>query len=233
MLSCAACGGKFERSGSRGPDPRFCSATCREREKYKRRKASTLCPGCGETMAPAGAQSAADPKCRRCRMRGHGTYAMYKKRGCRCPECRKASARENSAYRKRRAMIGNPVEKAREPRTCDYCASSFQGRKDTGQRFCSAPCARDAQGRRPVSQFKIKKSVRLAIYEACGWQCQLCFSPVRPDEDPNHPRYPTLDHIQPRARGGSDDASNLRLACRQCNTLRGTNVEWTPVRLVA
>lgn len=94
-------------------------------------------------------------------------------------------------------------------------------------------CARDAQGRRPVPRFKVPKRLRLEIYARGDWKCQLCFSPVRPDADPNHPRYPTLDHIVPRALGGSDGAENLRLACRQCNTLRGTDVDWVPVREVA
>lgn len=68
----------------------------------------------------------------------------------------------------------------------------------------------------------------MAIYEAADWKCQLCFSPTRPDEDVNHPRYPHLDHIVPKALGGPDDPENLRLACRQCNTQRGADVDWVP-----
>jgi 5-methylcytosine-specific restriction endonuclease McrA len=31
----------------------------------------------------------------------------------------------------------------------------------------------------------------------------------------------TLDHVRPRADGGSNDASNLLTACDECNTQRG------------
>lgn len=42
----------------------------------------------------------------------------------------------------------------------------------------------------------------------------------------------TVDHITPRARGGTDDLGNLRAACRDCNLSRGagevpTRREWT------
>jgi 5-methylcytosine-specific restriction endonuclease McrA len=34
-------------------------------------------------------------------------------------------------------------------------------------------------------------------------------------------RGATIDHIIPRSKGGSDDLSNLRLACWECNRRRG------------
>jgi 5-methylcytosine-specific restriction endonuclease McrA len=38
----------------------------------------------------------------------------------------------------------------------------------------------------------------------------------------------TLDHVQPRSRGGSDDPVNLALACKPCNSSKGarTPAEW-------
>ena len=40
-----------------------------------------------------------------------------------------------------------------------------------------------------------------------------------------------VDHIQPRARGGTDDLHNLRAACTHCNSSRGgrsSSHNWTP-----
>ena len=31
----------------------------------------------------------------------------------------------------------------------------------------------------------------------------------------------TLDHLVPRSKGGTNDASNLFLACRRCNSAKG------------
>ncbi|WP_089943737.1 HNH endonuclease [Candidatus Entotheonella palauensis] len=33
-----------------------------------------------------------------------------------------------------------------------------------------------------------------------------------------------IDHILPKAHGGSDDESNLWLACRMCNSFKGTQI---------
>lgn len=138
-------------------------------------------------------------------------------------------------YADRRKRQGNPLDNSAAARRrvaaeCEGCSVAFLARADKPNRFCSLDCANDFQGRSdtPRLRFKIARSVRLGIFEAAGWACQLCTYPTRPDEDYNHPRYPTLDHIQPRAFGGGDGADNLRLACRQCNILRGTNVDWVP-----
>ena len=230
MLSCAQCGGKCEGGGARGPKPKYCSGPCRNRAKWDRQKAANPCPGCGEPMSRPSSSSSVDPRCRKCRTTSeHGTYAMYKKHGCRCDPCRKANTAEHARWRARRRSMNKPVKPSAR-RECEQCGVSFLARTDTGQRFCSALCVKQSQGYDGTERgrFRISASARSEIYENAGWVCSLCKSPVRPDEDVNHPRYPTLDHIVPRSRGGSDDPSNLRLACRQCNTLRGSNVDWVP-----
>lgn len=35
-----------------------------------------------------------------------------------------------------------------------------------------------------------------------------------------HFRTMTIDHVVPRSKGGTDDLSNLVVACKQCNTLK-------------
>lgn len=196
------------------------------------------CAVCGVLMHP-GPNSlpegeAAHAKCRGWVARGsrkHGTTAMYDKGKCRCQSCRDAVARRAQRYVARRKAEGRPIVAKRKvvAACCEQCGIDFMARAEASrERFCSLDCANDFQGRDDRPRFRIAKSKRLAIYEACGWLCQLCLSPVRPEQHQHHPRYPTLDHVVPRARGGSDDVENLRLACFQCNTLRGTNVDWVP-----
>lgn len=106
---------------------------------------------------------------------------------------------------------------------CSVCGDDFLAPGEAA-RYCSDACRSEVR----EVPFKISKLARLRIYEAAGWACELCDAPTRPGEHHNHPRYPTLDHIQPRSLGGSDDPENLRLACRQCNIQRGANVDWVP-----
>jgi 5-methylcytosine-specific restriction endonuclease McrA len=50
----------------------------------------------------------------------------------------------------------------------------------------------------------------LAAATCCRW----CRMPVRWDA--------TLDHVQPISRGGRHSLANLAVACRRCNSLKGT-----------
>jgi 5-methylcytosine-specific restriction endonuclease McrA len=49
------------------------------------------------------------------------------------------------------------------------------------------------------------------VFERDGRVCRYCGATDRL----------TIDHVLPRRRGGSDDLSNLVVACRQCNSKKG------------
>ena len=54
------------------------------------------------------------------------------------------------------------------------------------------------------------------------WQCHLCHLPVpKKGYTLNSPQAPSIDHVTPVTRGGRDVQTNLRLAHRRCNELRG------------
>lgn len=54
------------------------------------------------------------------------------------------------------------------------------------------------------------------LWERDEGVCWLCEDYVDLELD-----EPTRDHVLPYAQGGSDDPSNLRLAHRECNEMRG------------
>lgn len=55
---------------------------------------------------------------------------------------------------------------------------------------------------------------RTRIYERDGYRCVYCGERFPAEEL-------TLDHVQPRVRGGDRSDGNLVTACGGCNTLKG------------
>ena len=61
----------------------------------------------------------------------------------------------------------------------------------------------------------IRREKRLAIYLRDGLACAWCGHGLEDNA------ALTLDHLTPNSLGGSNEATNLVTACRQCNTVRG------------
>jgi hypothetical protein len=57
---------------------------------------------------------------------------------------------------------------------------------------------------------RLSTKVRLAVYQRDQGRCAYCSNPV------NWPQY-HCDHVEPVAKGGSDDIDNLCVACVPCN----------------
>jgi 5-methylcytosine-specific restriction endonuclease McrA len=76
--------------------------------------------------------------------------------------------------------------------------------------------------KRPVSRDRRYRHA-CALIKANAERCGICGEGPRPD-DPW-----VVDHITPRARGGSDEPSNLQAAHRSCNGRKGQAIgeEWS------
>jgi 5-methylcytosine-specific restriction endonuclease McrA len=66
-----------------------------------------------------------------------------------------------------------------------------------------------------MSSFYIKPSVRNAIVKRDRQTCCYCNEYV-----PKRER--SLDHVTPQCRGGADNADNLILTCKACNSRKGS-----------
>lgn len=147
-----------------------------------------------------------------------------------CRACLSApqfSPRQRKARAKlRKAARGTRSKWAWIQGECASCGDYFL-RHHAASPYCSKRCARHARGK------WISRTDRLAIYERDGWRCQLCGEQVDINAAANSAWSPTLDHITPRSRGGSDDPENLRLAHRWCNSVRGDETYYTVADLAA
>jgi 5-methylcytosine-specific restriction endonuclease McrA len=57
------------------------------------------------------------------------------------------------------------------------------------------------------------------IFERDGFRCAYCAGRFPPDEL-------TVDHVEPRVRGGDTSAGNLVTSCRACNVAKGGQAAW-------
>lgn len=64
----------------------------------------------------------------------------------------------------------------------------------------------------------------LDLVARSGGTCWLCGEQVDLDGPRTAPAAPTVDHVVPRAEGGTSDPVNLRLAHRRCNGARGSRI---------
>ena len=206
---CKWCEGDMP-DGLRGAR-KYCSEGCQKDAANERSlQRGPTCADCGGRMhrgkdvLPQG-----QARCLKCKNGGlgyfvkdggrwsHGLSAQAK--GCRCDVCVAAKREANMAYK---AMV--KAEHGVSPSTL----FKRHYRERTGVRYRMAP-----------SDW-IDPKLRVEIYERDGWVCHLCDDPVDRVADFNDDFAPSLDHLKPRSKGGSDDPDNLATAHRLCNSRR-------------
>jgi 5-methylcytosine-specific restriction endonuclease McrA len=96
------------------------------------------------------------------------------------------------------------------PRTCIQCGNTAL----PGQSRCATHQVP------PVPRQRQYKMLRARLIAAHPY-CHLCGQPFTDPTDP-----PVLDHVTPRARGGSDHETNLKPAHRSCNGKKGAGITW-------
>ena len=213
---CLYCQGMFVAKTSRS---KHCSEKCR----YRTRERSRMfpCAICGELMhssrnsLPVG--QAAHRRCKYPDAANHGSVARYR-RGCRCDECRAASAaavrdwtRKNNYWSKpdvmaRRSSQRSTTEaraKERERYRRYYEANRSVMIRQAADRWAKRKGA-------PTIPFTVAQlEDRLSMFDGC-WMCGCEL------DGELH-----IDHVKPLSKGGWHCLSNLRPSCPSCNLSKG------------
>ena len=197
---CAVCHDSFE---SLSRMAKYCSDKCRNISVAIR--SGNTCAVCNAPMWNNAQHIRGVSTCLECRKKGlapvtakHGTVYRYEL-GCKCADCAGAKREANMAYKAR-----VKAEHGVNPSTI----FKRRYRERTGLRYRMAP-----------SDW-IDPKVRVEIYERDGWLCHLCNEPVERAAHFNDDLAPSLDHLKPRSKGGSDDPDNLATSHRLCNSRR-------------
>ncbi len=66
---------------------------------------------------------------------------------------------------------------------------------------------------------------QIAIFKRDGFVCHICgeYTDISESVNDSGSRFPSIDHLSPKSKGGSDYPSNLKTACISCNKGRGNN----------
>jgi CRISPR/Cas system Type II protein with McrA/HNH and RuvC-like nuclease domain len=117
---------------------------------------------------------------------------------------------------------------------CEECGSVFIA-KSTSVKCCSDKCQRKKHNRskdkRLSKNGEPDKSITLTkLYMRDLGVCQICGKVIDFDVDTNDDSYPSIDHIKPISKGGLHEWDNVQLACRKCNTAKGSKMDYTPPR---
>lgn len=62
---------------------------------------------------------------------------------------------------------------------------------------------------------------------------RCCWCGERTNNTPNSRKQASVEHVLPRAHGGTDDMDNLVMACRSCNTKRADKMEYEGIDILS
>jgi Restriction endonuclease len=211
---CGYCGTECERPATKGQRPKWCGQQCAELGK---RGARHTCEMCGVEYFGLGkrfcSKSCYGASCRKAYSTALVHVGPAPNRQRRFPASHTVASRGGVAWV---GFVSGP---------CAWCGDWFTSTTTTfTERYCSVRCSTKfyrRSSREKHGRFWIAHRRRLAIYERDDWTCQLCFEPVDRDAEYLSDWAPSLDHIQPRSQGGTDEDANLRTAHRWCNAVLG------------
>ena len=208
--TCTECGTEYTTTRSDGT---YCSSTCYGKVLSRR----------------AAARRAATPP----PIQWHGTY-IHTCQDCgtqfnvtqptakRCTTCKKRHA-WRAKWKRNHPDARTAEQIAAEARTCPECGRTFHS-PVASKTYCSSHCVHQAARARGATGWNgswISPNRRASIYQRDSFTCYLCGCELDTNkEHRNEPNAATLDHVIPRAKGGSNDSANLRACCRACNSAK-------------
>lgn len=179
--------------GKRGTWCRACFAAYSRGERAIRSHAPLVCTWCQRPYVPKNRKRSAAFCSKRCK--------------------------DTARNRSRQAVL----DAAKGERACVWCADPIPQSMRSDAKFCSEDCNSAAHQvtRKMAKRAGVPRNPALVsrqeIADRDGWRCGLCGGRVSKDRRHPDPLCPSIDHVIPLARGGTNDPDNLQLAHLRCN----------------
>ena len=243
IKKCELCNSEFEVKRNRLKNQKYCSEECSKYVADRRDKRSRggpidkECNLCGKKFKTHKTGYSIQKYCSDyCRNKD---YAI-KNRVVTYNECKYCSGKFKVGKRKVFCSEGcankqEELEKKKRWRfkKCKYCE---QWHYKYNNVYCSEECRR--KGNRLYDELRKNKRLERArkngqfdadidiykLIERDGGYCYLCGDDVLFTYHYNDPKYPTIEHVMPIARGGTHSWDNVKVACRECNTRKSTTL---------
>lgn len=202
---CEYCSNEFVKGSE---NQKYCSMQCARNHKAAKRL--RVCRNCKRTFSPKTMRAstfcsrACSGKGELGQQRGKARLLIRQQNAILTALNRRAK-RDEQAWRNERKQWCNCGSKATQRRYCDKCAKKRKLR------------AKRVQNKK-YKTFR-DTNIRDIVIARDSGVCQFCGIV---------PKQCTVDHLIPLAKGGTDDASNLVVACRRCNSIKHTK---TPLEL--
>lgn len=152
-----------------------------------------------------------------------------------CRECHHAANKKSAivnavkraAYRRNTRRKRNPQELlVAKEQSRKWRTDNPDKAKEVRRRYCNKPATKAMKkieaAHRRLGRIgpRPKKEMILSKYQTQRAKCYWCLKPLG--------KVYHLDHVNPISRGGTNDVSNLVLACPSCNLSRGNKLphEW-------
>ena len=220
---CLKCGKPIYELTHKGKIRKYCSVECRYEKKHRDRFKFVICNYCGKTFEEkrdspnlfcSRSCSVNFQKCKK--VIDDNTLEKYSD-----DEYKEELLKEFESLVEQARLIQYRIKHEKK---CIVCGSEFIA-KNYNQICCSDRCRKTRDNyihdKRIYRNGKPDLSITLTkLYLRDKGTCQICGRQIDFDCDSNSDYYPSVDHIQPLAKGGLHSWDNVQLACRICNTLK-------------
>jgi len=242
--TCECCGTEF---AAKTPTKRFCSNSCRDKQRNLVPSIDAVCKHCGKHFKAKRRvySTFCSKSCSSLFMHKNTNYNLINEIKSLRNLCSKhlyniqilIEIASLLRIKKRNKKIYSAKAGIKKHKLCLQCNKRFVYIRTKGGSpdHCSDKCRKESKKRTAKKFSRIAKAKRRAIYRSVeadnidpfdvfdrdGWRCHICGRKTPKSKRGSHAdNAPELDHIVPISKGGKHTFSNVACSCRKCNQIK-------------